>query len=70
MILTSRTKTSSELAEIYTAANIFFNPTREDNYPTVNLEAVACDTVVVTYDVGGCAETLQDSTHNNYVIPL
>lgn len=53
-------KTSSprELAEIYTAADVFFNPTLEDNYPTVNLEAEACGTPVVTYDTGGCAETV------------
>ena len=53
-----RTSSASELAEIYTAADVFFNPTREDNYPTVNLEAEACGTPVVTYNVGGCVETL------------
>lgn len=47
-----------ELAEIYTAADVFANPTHEDNYPTVNLEARACGTKVITYDIGGCAETL------------
>lgn len=53
-----------ELAYMYSAANVLFNPTREDNYPTVNLEAEACGTPVVTYDVGGCRETisLSDST--------
>lgn len=54
-----RTSSASELAEIYTAADVFFNPTREDNYPTVNLEAEACGTPVVTYDVGGCRETVR-----------
>ena len=49
-----------ELAEIYTAANIFFNPTYEDNYPTVNLEAEACGTPVISYDTGGSSETLRD----------
>lgn len=56
-----RTESARELAEVYTAADVFFNPTREDNYPTVNLEAQACGTPVVTYDVGGCAETIEDS---------
>lgn len=46
------------LAQVYTAADVFFNPTREDNYPTVNLEAQYCQTPVVTYDTGGCRETL------------
>lgn len=53
-----RTSNSAELAEVYTAADVFFNPTREDNYPTVNLEAEACGTPVVTYNVGGCSETV------------
>lgn len=54
-----RTHSAQELAEIYTAADVFANPTYEDNYPTVNLEAQACGTRVVTYDTGGCRETLR-----------
>lgn len=54
-----RTSSPQKLAEIYTAADIFFNPTLEDNFPTVNLEAEACGTPVVTYDTGGCRETIQ-----------
>lgn len=53
-----RTSTGIQLAEAYTAADVFFNPTTEDNYPTVNLEAEACGTRVVTYDTGGCRETV------------
>lgn len=53
-----RTSSPRELAGIYTVADVFFNPTREDNYPTVNLEAEACGTPVITYDTGGCAETI------------
>ena len=55
----ARTSSPQKLAEIYTAADIFFNPTLEDNFPTVNLEAEACGTPVITYDTGGCRETLQ-----------
>lgn len=55
-----RTNSAKELAAIYTAADVFVNPTYEDNYPTVNLEAQACGTPVITYDTGGCKET----THN------
>lgn len=54
-----RTNSPQELSEIYTAADVFVNPTYEDNYPTVNLEAEACGTRVVTYDVGGSKETLK-----------
>ncbi len=55
----ARTDSREELAGIYSAADVFFNPTVEDNYPTVNLEAEACGTPVVTYDAGGCAETVR-----------
>lgn len=51
-----RTENATQLAEIYSAADVFFNPTREENYPTVNMEALACGTPVVTFNTGGCAE--------------
>ena len=56
-----RTNSPQELAAIYTAADVFVNPTYEDNYPTVNLEAQACGTKVITYDTGGCRETIKDN---------
>ena len=55
-----RTKNQTELARIYTAADIFVNLTYEDNFPTVNLEALACGTPVVTYRSGGSAEVADD----------
>ena len=57
-----RTQNQKELAEIYSAADVFAMPTREENYPTVNMEAIACGTPVVTFDTGGCAETVDTST--------
>lgn len=63
-----RTNSPEELAAIYTAADVFFNPTYEDNYPTVNLEAEACGTRVVTYDTGGCRETIHSP--ESVVIPV
>ena len=54
----TRTSNSEELAKIYTAADVFVNPTHEDNFPTVNLEAIACGTYVITYLTGGSPETL------------
>lgn len=56
-----RTHSASELAAMYTAADVFFNPTYEDNYPTVNLEAEVCGTPVITYMTGGSSETLKTS---------
>lgn len=55
----TRTESREELAGIYSTADVFFNPTTEDNFPTVNLEAEACGTSVVTYDTGGCSETVK-----------
>lgn len=54
-----RTEKKKDLAAIYSAATVFFNPTYEDNYPTVNLEAIACDTPVVTYRTGGSPEIVE-----------
>lgn len=56
-----RTENQKELAELYTAADILANPTREDNYPTVNLEALACGTPVITFCTGGSPEALDNT---------
>ena len=56
-----RTADARELAAWYTAADVFVNPTLEDNFPTTQVEALACGTPVVCYDTGGCAEALDDS---------
>lgn len=52
-----KTDSVKELTEFYTAANVFVNPTLEDNYPTTNLEAIACGTPVITYKTGGSIES-------------
>lgn len=56
-----RTKNQLELAEIYSAADVFVNPTREDNYPTVNMEALACGTPVLTFRTGGSPEMVDEN---------
>lgn len=61
-----RTDNPIELAEIYSAVDVFFNPTYEDNYPTVNLEAIACGTPVITYNTGGSPESV--SAEHGFVI--
>lgn len=53
-----RTYDTRELAEIYTSAYVFVNPTYEDNFPNVNLEALACGTPVITYNTGGSPEVI------------
>jgi glycosyltransferase involved in cell wall biosynthesis len=57
-----RTESLSLLVDIYSAADLFINPTREDNFPTVNLEALACGTPVATYSTGGAPEALTPET--------
>lgn len=57
-----RTYNQTELAKIYTAADVFLNPTLEDNYPTTNLEAIACGTPVITFNTGGSPECINENT--------
>lgn len=62
IITIKKTNSAEELAEIYSAADVFFNFTYEDNFPTVNLEAMACGTPVVTYRTGGSPESIAYQT--------
>lgn len=52
-----RTENVQELVAWYSAAEVLVNPTYEDNYPTTNLEAIACGTPVISYDTGGSGES-------------
>ena len=60
--LVERTENVAKLAELYAGATAFVNPTWQDNYPTVNLEAIACGTPVVTYRTGGSIEAVTEGT--------
>ena len=62
MIGIERTESVSELAAYYSASDVFVNPTFLDNFPTTNLEALACGTPVVTYKTGGSPEAVDEST--------
>lgn len=57
-----RTESVEELAAWYSAAEAFVNPTWEDNFPTTNLEALACGTPVITYNSGGSPEAIDVAT--------
>ncbi len=46
------------MAVLYTAADALVLCSRQDNFPTVCLEAAACGTPVVGFSVGGVAETI------------
>lgn len=56
-----RTESAAELAQLYSAADVFVNPTWEDNYPTTNLEAISCGTPVATYRTGGSPESVSEN---------
>lgn len=61
IIAIERTNSVEELVSLYQQADVFFNPTYEDNFPTTNLEALACGTPVLTYKTGGSPESLTDN---------
>lgn len=53
-----KTTDTNELAEIYSAADIFVNPTLEEVLGLVNIEALACGTPVATFNTGGSIECI------------
>ena len=57
-----RTQNVLELAQLYSDADVLINPTYEDNFPTVNIEALACGTPVITYKTGGSPEAVDSKT--------
>lgn len=57
-----RTQNIQELATFYSSANVFINPTYADTFPTVNIEALACGTPVITYKTGGSPEAIDPKT--------
>jgi len=57
-----KTENTKQLADLYTLADAFINPTWEDNFPTTNIEALACGTPVITYRTGGSPEALTPET--------
>lgn len=61
LVLYQKTNNMQELVNLYSMSDYLINPTLEDNYPTVNLEAAACGTQVLTFDTGGSRETLMHS---------
>lgn len=59
IICIEKTKDIHEMAKWYSAADYFINPTLEDNYPSVNLEAIACGTPVISFPSGGSPESAE-----------
>ncbi|MBR2847492.1 MAG: glycosyltransferase [Clostridia bacterium] len=61
VIAIGRTNNVQELAAIYTTSDVFINPTKEEMFGMVNIEALACGTPVVTYNTGGSPEGIDSS---------
>ena len=57
-----KTESVYELVKLYNAADVFLNPTYIDNFPSTNIEALACGTPVVTYNTGGSPEAINNNT--------
>ena len=57
-----------KIAKYLAAADLFIYPTKADNLPNALIEASACGTPSVTFDVGGCKEIIKDN-YNGFVIP-
>lgn len=58
----ARTENVQQLAALYGMADVFVNPTWQDNFPTTNIEALACGTPVITYNTGGSPEAVDKQT--------
>lgn len=56
-----RTYNQAELVEIYSSCDLFVNPTLEENFPTVNIESIACGLPVITYNTGGSPEIIDET---------
>ncbi|MFA9376710.1 MAG: glycosyltransferase [Lachnotalea sp.] len=56
----TRTNHIKELAELYSMAAVYVNATLEDNFPTTNIEALACGTPVITFATGGSVESVDE----------
>jgi glycosyltransferase involved in cell wall biosynthesis len=59
---------NEQLADIYSAADIFVLPSLEDNLPNTVLEAMACGTPVIGFQVGGMPDMIQDGI-TGYMAP-
>ena len=64
----TRTDSVTELAEIYTATDVFVNLTLEEVMGLTNVEALACGTPVITFQTGGSQECVDNCT--GYVVPI
>lgn len=54
-----RTNSRQELARIYTAADVFLNPSKEETFGLTTLEALSCGTFPIVYKGTACQEVAE-----------
>lgn len=62
----SRTANKSELAEWYSTCDVFFNPSIEETFGLVTVEAMACGAPVIVYNSTAAPELIKHT--NNYCV--
>ncbi len=68
LVLRPRISSRQKMASFYSTIDVFLNPTKRDNFPTVNLECISCGTPIICFNSGGAAEMIKDGI-NGYVVP-
>lgn len=58
----SRTSSRQELVDLYSSSHVLINPTLQETFGLINVEANACGTPVITYNTGGCPETINNDS--------
>jgi glycosyltransferase involved in cell wall biosynthesis len=55
-----------EIAKFYSASDLFILPSKQDNLPNMIMEAMACSTPSVGFDIGGVPDMIEHQ-HNGYL---
>ena len=63
-----RTDSVSQLAEIYSQADVFVNPSKVESFGMTTAEALSCGTPSIVYDTSACPEVVDNFTGR--VVPL
>lgn len=63
-----RTDSVSQLAEIYSQADVFVNPSKVESFGMTTAEALSCGTPAIVYDTSACPEVVDNLTGR--VVPL
>ncbi|MCP4217341.1 MAG: glycosyltransferase [bacterium] len=63
-------KSEQFLSLLLSAADLFIYPTRADSLGLVLIEAIACGTPCITFDIGGCGDVIADGISGYRVPPF